>query len=252
MLTPEVTARSSCHVPARPVPAVLEGWRSGLIVSCQADPGSPLRDSRLIAALAQAAEAGGARAVRIQGLDDLRAVRAAVTLPVVGLVRRPVAGSPVFITPAPDDVRALAQAGAAVVAFDATRRPRPHPVAELVAAAHEAGALAMADCATLDDARAAVEAGADMVSTTLSGYTDDSPSQPGPDLELVRLAARLPVPVIAEGRISSPAEAAEALRCGAFAVVVGTAITRPDVTTAWYARALADAALESLATRDRP
>lgn len=237
MLTPEVTPR-----PSRPAPAALESWRSGLIVSCQADPGSPFREPGLIAAFARAAELGGARAVRVQGLEDLRAVRAAVRLPVVGLVKRPVEGSPVYITPAPDDVRALAAAGASVVAFDATRRARPHAVAELVAAAREAGALAMADCATLADAEAAVEAGADILSTTLSGYTDDSPRLAGPDLELVRLASRLPVPVVAEGRISSPAEAAEALRRGAFAVVVGTAITRPDVTTGWYARALAEAA----------
>jgi N-acylglucosamine-6-phosphate 2-epimerase len=229
------------HYPTLPAlaPALL-ALKDGLIVSCQADAGSPFRDSRIIAAFARGAEAGGARAVRVAGLEDLEAVRDAVTLPVIGLTKRQVPGYDVYITPTPAEVTALARGGAFAIAFDATLRARPHPVAELVAAAHENGVLAMADCATLADAEAAVAAGADIVGTTLSGYTPDSPQLAGPDFDFIAAASRLGVPLIAEGRISSPAEAKLALDCGAFAVVVGTAITRPDVVTGWYSRALAE------------
>lgn len=218
--------------------ATLDALRGGLIISCQADPGSPFRDPVIIAAFARAAEIGGAQAVRVQGLDDVRAVTAAVNLPVIGLTKRRLHGSPVYITPSPAEVQALASLGCRIVAFDATLRERPYPVSTLVEAAHEVDALAMADCATIEDARAALNAGVDLISTTLSGYTEDSPGQIAPDWTFIEAAARLAVPCIAEGRISSPQEAERALELGAFAVVVGTAITRPDVVVSWYAQAL--------------
>ena len=218
----------------------LQSLRGRLIVSCQADPGSPFRAVEHIVAFARAAEAGGAAGVRIQSLEDVRAVRAAVKLPVIGLIKRKVPGFDAYITTTPAEVTALASAGAEIVAFDATTLSRPHPVVELVAAAHQAGVLTMADCATLDDVRRAVAAGADLVGTTMSGYTPDSPRQERPDFALVEAASQLPggVPVVAEGRIASPADAAEAIRCGAFCVVVGSAITRPETVVGWYAAAL--------------
>ena len=221
-----------------------ESLRGTLIVSCQADPGSPFRDPVFIVAFAKAAKIGGARAVRIQSLEDVLAVRAAIDLPIIGLIKRDLADFEVYITPTPEEARDLVLAGSQIVAFDATRRSRPHSVLELTRAVQAAGALAMADCATMDDAREAIAAGVNFVGTTMSGYTPDSPKIPGPDFEFIRAASSLGIPVIAEGRISSPDEAKKALELGAFAVVVGSAITRPDVATRWYAEALKTGILE--------
>ncbi|MBB6097860.1 N-acylglucosamine-6-phosphate 2-epimerase [Deinobacterium chartae] len=212
-----------------------------LVVSCQADPGSPLRDVRHIVALARAAEAGGARGLRLQSFEDVRAVRAVTALPIIGLTKTDRDDTDVYITPTPEEAAEIARLGAEIVAFDATDRPRPHTVSELVDAIHAAGALAMADISTLEEASAALEAGADVLSTTLSGYTPYSPQIPGPDWELMRALAARGIPFAAEGRIKSPQEAALALQLGAHCVVVGSAITRPDVITSWYARALAEA-----------
>ena len=226
--------------------ALVESLRGALIISCQADPGSPFRDSRMIAAFAKAAQVGGASAVRIQSLEDVRAVREAVSLPIIGLTKRVMDGFDVYITPTPDEARALVAAGSSIVAFDATRRERPYSVLELTQAVHNAGAMAMADCATLADAKEAIAAGVDFVGTTMSGYTPDSP-RPAPDpltgvvgadWDLIAAAVKLGTPVIAEGRISSPADARRALELGAHAVVVGTVITRPDVVVGWYANAV--------------
>ena len=226
--------------------ALVESLRGALIISCQADPGSPFRDSRMIAAFAKAAQVGGASAVRIQSLEDVRAVREAVSLPIIGLTKRVMDGFDVYITPTPDEARALVAAGSSIVAFDATRRERSHSVLELTQVVHNAGAMAMADCATLADAKEAIAAGVDFVGTTMSGYTPDSP-RPAPDpltgvvgadWDLIAAAVKLGTPVIAEGRISSPADARRALELGAHAVVVGTVITRPDVVVGWYANAV--------------
>ena len=158
-----------------------ESLRGALIVSCQADPGSPFRDPVFIVAFAKAAKIGGAKAVRIQSLEDVLAVRAAIDVPIIGLIKRDLADFDVYITPTPKEARDLVLAGSQIVAFDATRRSRPHSVLELTRAVHAAGALAMADCATMGDAREAIAAGVDFVGTTMSGYTPDSPRIPGPD-----------------------------------------------------------------------
>jgi N-acylglucosamine-6-phosphate 2-epimerase len=148
----------------------------------------------------------------------------------------------VYITPRLRDAAAVATAGADIIAVDATDRPHPEgSAADLIRAVKaETGRLVMADISTENEALEAVEAGADVISTTLSGYTPYSPQIYGPDLDLVRrLAARnLPVPVIAEGRIATPEEARAALDAGAFAVVVGGAITRPQQITLRFAKAL--------------
>ena len=143
---------------------MLASLHDGLIISCQPVPGGPLDRPEIVAAFALAAEAGGARGLRIEGLDNLRAVRAVTKLPIVGLIKRIDPATPIIITPTAADVAALAEAGADIVAFDATRRPgRPATVAALVEAAHLAGRLAMADIADLGDAEAAIAAGADIV-----------------------------------------------------------------------------------------
>ena len=219
----------------------LEALRGHLIVSCQAYPGEPMRDPRTTGQVAASAVIGGAGAVRVQGLADVQHTRSAVEVPVIGLWKDGHDG--VFITPTLRHALAVANAGAHVVAIDGTRRSRPDglTLAQTVAAIHaESHALVMADCGSFDDAAAAVEAGTDLVGTTLSGYTGERPKTSGPDLDLLRhiAGADFGVPVIAEGRIHTPAQARQALDAGAFAVVVGTAITHPATIAGWFAEAL--------------
>lgn len=219
----------------------LDALRGQLIVSCQAYPGEPMRDPRTTGQIAASAVIGGAAAVRVQGLADVQHTRATVQVPVIGLWKDGQDG--VFITPSLRHALAVANAGAHVVAIDGTRRRRPDglTLAQTVAGIHaESHALVMADCGSFDDAAAAVEAGADLVGTTLSGYTGERPKTSGPDLDLLWhiAGADFGVPVIAEGRIHTPAQARQALDAGAFAVVVGTAITHPATLTGWFVEAL--------------
>jgi N-acylglucosamine-6-phosphate 2-epimerase len=222
----------------------LEALRGGLVVSAQAPPDSPLADASHIAAMAQAAEAGGAAGIRAQ---EVAAVRAAVELPVIGLRKRRVEGSEVYITPELEDARAVADAGAHLVAVDATLRPRPGGVSTegfLRDLTGELDVPILADVDTVEAGMAAREAGAAAVATTLAGYTAAGASSASvaapapPDLDLVAaLAAELDCPVIAEGRIASPEHVRAAFDAGAFAVVVGTAITDPVALTRAFAAA---------------
>ncbi|AXH96230.1 N-acetylmannosamine-6-phosphate 2-epimerase [Ornithinimicrobium avium] len=212
-----------------------------LVVSCQAYPGEPMRTPETMARVAQAVVEGGAAAVRVQGLDDVRATVGAVDVPVIGLWKDGDEG--VYITPTLRHARAVAEAGAHVVALDATLRPRPDgsTVADLVRMLHEeCGVLVMADCDDLSSAVAAAEAGADVVGTTLAGYTGARPRTEGPDLELLRAVTRelAEHPVFAEGRIHTHEQARAALEAGAHAVCVGTAITHPTSLTRWFVDAI--------------
>lgn len=213
--------------------------QGSLIVSCQADPGSPFNDPLFIRAFAKAARFGGAKGLRLQGVENIEVVRAEQDLPIIGLIKRHSEEfGDIYITPEVVDVTRVINAGADIVAFDATLRKRPVPVADLIDAIRQRGKLAMADISTAVEAVTALEAGADYVSTTLSGYTAYSPRLEGPDLDLISDLAERGIKPIAEGRIRTPAEAREALERGAFAVVVGSAITRPDVVTQWFVEAL--------------
>lgn len=209
----------------------------GLVVSCQALPGEPLYLQGTMARMALAAEMGGAIGIRANGPADIRDIKATVKLPVIGLLKRDIEGSDIYITPELVDVKAIIEAGADVVAMDMTdREDRLEKVVPLIQACHDAGVAVMADISTYEEGVKAEALGADFISTTMSGYTPYSPKQEGPDLELVRrLAKQLRKPVVAEGRIWSPAEAAEALEAGAQYVVVGGAITRPQFITQKYA-----------------
>lgn len=211
-----------------------------LIVSCQAPPGDPMRETGTLVRLARSAVAGGGAAIRANEPEVVAAIVAAVDLPVIGLWKDGDVG--VYITPTVRHALAIVEAGADVVAADATDRPRPDgsTFAELVAAVHGAGALVMADVSTLAEGIAAAGQGADFVSTTLSGYVPGTPEQTGPDLALVSaLAAAIDVPVVAEGRINTPEEATDALARGAHSVVVGTAITAPTALTARFVAGIA-------------
>lgn len=212
-----------------------------LIVSCQAYPGEAMRDPRTMAQVAAAALVGGAAAIRVQGLADIRAV-AGLPVPVIGLWKD--GDADVFITPTLRHALAVADAGADVIAIDGTRRLRPDGLslaATIEGLRARTDALIMADCGSLDDAVAAEAAGADILGTTLSGYTGERPKSAGPDLELIVLiAAHCDRPIVAEGRIHTPEHAAAAIAAGAFSACVGTAITHPSTITSWFADAVAE------------
>jgi len=204
----------------------------GLIVSCQAEQGSPFNATEFIVAFAKAAELGGAVAVRIRGIENVRAVRRAVRLPIIGLTKGTFPSGLVLVTPTQEEVEDLFEAGADIVAVDATSRTRPSGLTGpdfLRNAKEETDGLFMADISNYDEALKAAQNGADYIGTTLSGYTEATKVKPKePDLDLIRqLADSVRVPVIAEGRIWTPEQAREAIELGAHAVCVGTAITRP-------------------------
>ncbi len=220
--------------------ALVEKLRGGLIVSVQAWKGSALDDPHVIAAMARAAQDGGAVAVRVAGGQHIRAVRARVDLPIVGLVKRAYDGFDPYITPTLDEVSEIVSAGAEIVAFDATARARPGgtTVARIADAVKTAGAVAMADCATAADGERARAAGAEIVATTLCGYTPETSGRPLPALDLVREMARPDAFVVCEGGVTTPAQLRAAFDAGAAAVVVGTAITNVD----WLVRSFAGSA----------
>ncbi len=220
---------------------VLKRLRGALIVSVQASTGSALDDPAVLAALARAAQDGGAAAVRIEGVANVRAVRERVGIPIFGIIKRPHPGYEPYITSTLDEVRELLQSGVDVIAFDATDRARPRgiQVQDLVEAIHAGGKAAMADCAMPNDGAGALRAGADALATTLCGYTKESDGHVLPALGLVAEFSRLGAGfVVCEGGVHSPAQAAEAMRAGADAVVVGTAITNTQWLVERYASAL--------------
>ncbi len=224
--------------------SLLAQLRSGLVVSCQAEVHEALHGAQCMAAMARAACQGGAAGIRANSPADISAIRAAVERPLIGLYKEDLPGFAVRITPTLQHALEVARAGADLIAIDATNRPHPDglALAERIQAIHqETGRLAIADISILEEGLAAQAAGADLIATTLSGYTESSPRLTEPDFELIRqLAQRVSVPVLAEGRISTPEQAAEALRCGAFAVVVGSAITRPQWITARFVEGIKD------------
>ncbi|AFZ14470.1 N-acetylmannosamine-6-phosphate 2-epimerase [Crinalium epipsammum PCC 9333] len=203
-----------------------------LIVSCQAPATSPLHDPTIIAAMAEASVLNGAVGVRIDTPSHVAAVRSKVNVPIIGLWKRSHSGYEVYITPQFEDAEAIANAGADIIAIDATFRARPQgeTVENLIARIHnELGKQVMADVDSIECAISAANAGADCVGTTLYGYTTQTEhlSPPGFDL-LTQMVQQLNVPVICEGGIASPQMAKQALELGAYAVVVGTAITGID------------------------
>lgn len=221
---------------------LIESLKGKLIVSCQAYMGEPMRHPETMAQIARAAELGGAAAIRCQGLSDIAAIKGSVEIPVIGLWKEGHEG--VYITPTLRHARACIAAGADVVALDATGRPRPDGrTFEETVEALKGETIIMADCSCMDDVRRALAAGVDIVSTTLAGYTDARPKTDGPDLEFLTeavLAAKpYDVPVFCEGRIHTLDDAKAAIDAGAFAIVVGTAITHPTSITSWFSNAIA-------------
>jgi len=219
---------------------MLSRLKNGLIVSCQARPGNPLRGADHMAAMAKAAELGGACAIRADGPADIAEIKKRIQIPVIGIYKTDPSPTIPYITPDFEHAEAIAKLDVEIIAVDATLRPRPDNTdpAELIRRIRgELGVLVMADIATFEEGVAAERAGADLVATTLSGYTTYSPMTEGPDLQLIRrLKEEITVPIIAEGRFTSPAHLAEGLRAGAHAVVIGKAITNVTFNTQLFIR----------------
>ncbi len=220
-----------------------EAFYRRLIVSCQAREGEPFRDPASMAKFVVSAVAGGAAAIRARGVEDVRAIRAAVDVPILGISKHVQSDGKVLITPAFEDARELVEAGAAMIALDVTCRGQRYGALDRVRRIRrELNVPVMADIATLEEALAAADAGADFVLTTMRGYTDDTAGIHDFDLGFVEeLARRSPVPVIAEGKIDTPEQCRAALEAGAYAVVVGSAITRPVTIARRFADAAASA-----------
>ncbi len=223
---------------------VIEKLKNGVIVLCHAEGDEPFNFPDYIAAFARAAEMGGASGIRVQGVDNIRSVRSAVNIPITGIIRGTYDDGWALITPDISDIESVINAGADLVALDATQRHRPNGLdgfefLELVRRQYRVPLIA--DVSTYIEGVRAAELGADMIATTLSGYTQytEDRADDFPDFNLIeRLTAEVHIPVIAEGRIWSPSEAAHALKCGAYAVVVGSAITRPKVITQRFVEVL--------------
>lgn len=213
---------------------LFERIKGQVIVSCQAVAGEPLyvEEKSIMYLMARAAKQAGAPAIRTSSIRDVVAIREETGLPVIGLIKIQYEGFESYITPTMKEVDQLAAAGAEVIALDCTHRKRGDgkDVREFITQVREKypQAILMADISTYEEGITAWELGMDLVGTTMSGYTAYSPRLEGPDYELVKkLSAILDIPVIGEGRIHSPEQAVAVLEAGAFAVVVGGAITRP-------------------------
>ena len=222
---------------------LVQALNKGLIVSCQAPADSPLHNPLVIAAMAQAAINQGAVGVRLDTPTHIKAFREQCpTTPIIGLWKQQLPGCEVYITPQFHHAALVASAGADIIAIDATLRERPEgeTVDTLISRIHsELGKLVMADVDTIENAIAAQKAGADLVGTTLYGYTSQTKHRSPPGFELLtQLVQQLTIPIICEGGIASPQMAQEALKLGAYAVVVGTAITGIDLQVKAYLQAL--------------
>lgn len=219
-------------------PAV-SGIRDGLVVSCQARAGHPLHGAEHIAAMAACAIQGGAHGLRLDGAGNVRRARAGTDAPIIGIAKHPREGLRPAITPTFADCAELAAAGADIVAAEATEETgTTQGFSGLVARVHgELGIAVMADVSTLQEGLRAWEAGADLIGTTLSGYTPESVPRDEPDLDLVAALAQAGIRAVLEGNVHDPAAVGAAFARGAWSVVVGKAITDPLATTARFAAA---------------
>ncbi|EKN3386534.1 TPA: N-acetylmannosamine-6-phosphate 2-epimerase [Yersinia enterocolitica] len=222
--------------------------QNGLIASCQPVPGSAMDTPEIVAAMALASLAGGAVGLRVEGISNIEAVRRVTDAPIIGIIKRDLPDSEVRITPWLEDVDALSAAGADIIAFDVTCRSRPVSVEDLFQRVQATGCLAMADASNIEDGLLAYRLGIDFIGTTLSGYTQ-TPVPTEPDLELVKQLSQAGCKVIAEGRYNSPALAAAAISAGAYAVTVGSAITRIEHICSWFCEAIQHAPQEHEAVK---
>ena len=214
---------------------VISRLKNTIIVSVQAMPNEPLYEEECLNAMIKSVVKGGAKALRLAGARDVANAKKMFDLPVIGITKPEIfpknPKSVVYITPTTEDARSVADAGADIIAFDGTSRPRGKDnLRKLIRYIAIKRKVSMADISTLSEAIAARALGADMVSTTLAGYTDNSKMTKEPDFELLEKAVKiLDCPVIAEGRFWTPEQVNKAFALGAHAVVIGSAITRPQL-----------------------
>jgi N-acylglucosamine-6-phosphate 2-epimerase len=215
--------------------SVIEKLKGGLVISCQAKEGSPFRQPVIMAAMAKAADMSGAVGIRANGAADIKAIREVTDLPIIGIWKKDYPNCDVYITPTFADAVVVAESGADIIAVDATPRTRPNgeKLKDIIDRIHKELKLpVMADCSTIEEGLEAAKLGADIVATTMSGYTPYSAetlAKGGPDMNMLKtLVAEAGVPVIAEGRFNEPENVEAALEAGALAVVVGTALTAPE------------------------
>jgi N-acylglucosamine-6-phosphate 2-epimerase len=222
--------------------SILKNLKGGLIVSCQAKPGEPLYGSKFMAIFAECAERAGAVGIRANGPKDIRAIKQKVKLPILGIYKIDTPRCEVYITPTYQSAKQVIDAGSEIIALDGTPRKRPQEetFVDIVKKIHaKSKVLVMADISTYEEGICCEAEGADILSTTLSGYTPYSLQTNSPDFQLIKkLVNKVKIPVIAEGKIWTPDEAKKAMDCGAYAVVIGSAITRPMMITERFVRAL--------------
>ncbi|EOI57177.1 hypothetical protein RV02_GL001125 [Enterococcus gilvus] len=222
---------------------VLASIKGGLVVSCQARKGWPMYGEDIMAAFAKAAEQGGAVAIRATEPENIRAIKKVIDLPIMGIYKQWYEGYEVYITPTFESAAAVAEAGASIIAIDGTKRTRPNgeKLDEICARIHESypEVLIMADCDTLENGKYAEMCGADIVSTTLAGYTEETKTENEFNPNLIsEMKKELKVPIVAEGHIATINELIAAYEHGAYSVVVGTAITRPEIITERFVEGL--------------
>lgn len=216
---------------------ILDKLKGEIVVSSQAAPDEPLYREECMLAMMESVVNGGAGGLRVAGTRDVKNAKKHFNIPVIGLTKPEKLPenwrSVVYITPSIKEINELIDAGADIIAFDATLRKRENSLDEMISAVHDAGRLAMADISTLEEGINAANLGADIISTTLAGYTDQSgePTK-GPDFELLeKLVQSVSAPVILEGRVWEPKDVNKAFELGAHCVVIGSAITRPQLIT---------------------
>lgn len=209
-----------------------------LIVSCQALEDEPLHSSLIMSRMAVAAMQGGAKGIRANSVKDIEAIKKAVPLPVIGIIKRDYKDSDVYITPTYEDVDHLVQVGCDIIAMDATISTRPGCISLDAffkkVKENYPKQLFMADCSTVEEAVHADELGFDFIGTTLVGYTNQSKGNQinADDFKIIRdILKKVKHPVIAEGNIDTPQKAKRVLELGCYSVVVGSIITRPQVIT---------------------
>ncbi|MGG7325396.1 N-acetylmannosamine-6-phosphate 2-epimerase [Clostridium baratii] len=220
---------------------MLDVIKNNLIVSCQALEDEPLHSAFIMGRMARAAKEGGAVAIRAQGVDDIIEIKRVTNLPVIGIIKRNYKDSEVFITPTEKEIKELIETGCEMIALDATNRTRPNneKIKDLLELIHKSKRLAMADISTYEEGIKAQEMGFDCISTTLSGYTSYSTQSDKVDFKLLEeLVKDCSIPVICEGRIYTPEELKEAFDIGAYSVVIGGAITRPQQITERFVKAI--------------
>ncbi|MCC0648571.1 N-acetylmannosamine-6-phosphate 2-epimerase [Clostridioides sp. ZZV15-6598] len=220
---------------------MLDKVKGRLIVSCQALENEPLHSSFIMGRMARAAQEGGAVGIRAQGVDDIIEIKKVTGLPVIGIIKRNYEDSDIYITPTKKEVDELLTTECEMIALDATNRVRPNneDLKEIINYIKENNVLVMADISNYDEAVKAQEYGVDCVSTTLSGYTPYTETLDGPDFVLMeRLVKDLKIPVIAEGKVNTPQDLKKVFELGVHSSVVGSAITRPQLITEKFVKAI--------------